>query len=257
MKSLPILKERPSLNGLEVLELSSEEADESLPVVVYFALSAENSLTLDPFNQPVLELIESKVRCLSFTLPHHWQGDNPQDAMHKWAESLLQDPHFLDSYVSSIRNDLEHLEREGILSLKKTALMGLSRGGYMAIRVAAELSGIKATLAFAPLTGFPALAEFQERFPDELMKGQSLKSFIPKLAGKTLKIVIGNRDTRVGTRASFEFLEALVEECYGRGIRTPPVEMAVTPSIGHKGHGTSPESFKEGARWLKTLLEQT
>ncbi|CRX39142.1 alpha/beta fold hydrolase [Estrella lausannensis] len=254
MKSLPFLKKRPSLSNLEILELSSDAADKSVPVVVYFALSAESSLTLDPFNQPVLELAENKVRCLSFTLPHHLRGDNPQDAMHKWAESLLQNPHFLDNYVQAVIRDLEYLEREGVLNLNKTALMGLSRGGYIALRVAAELSEIGATLAFAPLTGFPQLAEFQERFPSALMQAQSLTNFIPKLAGKTIKILIGNRDTRVGTRASFEFMEALVEECFSKGIRTPPVEMTVTPSIGHKGHGTSPDSFKEGARWLKSLF---
>lgn len=252
MKTRPTLKARPSLSSLEILELSLEDRG---PSVVYFALSARDSLSLDPFNQPASALFDQKIRVLSFDLPYHGKDLNPQDAMKRWAEHLQADPQFIDTYIQNVKADLEHLEDIGMIDLGKTALMGLSRGGYIALRLAAELRECKGVLAFAPLTNFSDLAEFKNELPESLIAGQSLNAFIPRLSGKKIKIHIGVRDTRVSTRASFEFLEALAEECYQNGIRTPPLEMAITPSIGHKGHGTSPGSFLEGALWMKRLFD--
>jgi len=66
-----------------------------------------------------------------------------------------------------------------------------------------------------------------------------------------LLYLIGNYDTRVGTEKCFQTIQELTEASIEAGIRTPPVELIIGPSIGHKGHGTPPERFKAGIDWLR------
>lgn len=244
------LKSLPSPNGIEILELNPKNPHVPLPALVYCALSAKSSLTLDPFDQPVRFLSHENIRLLSITLPDHEEGKDPKEAMRKWLESYLQDPYFFDRFIQNAREALFSLIAEGFIDKDKIALAGLSRGGYVVLRLAAESEEFKSVMAFAPLIDPSTLLEFDQSIIDTL----SLKAYIPKLIGKHIRIHVGNRDTRVSTAKSFEFIHELTEKSYEAGIRSPAVEMLIMPSIGHKGHGTSEESFQIGASWIKKEL---
>lgn len=250
----PLLKIHRTPNSLEVIEREPKGSG-PLPTLVYFALSAKNSLTLDPFNQPVRFLLQENIRLLSITLPDHHEGEDPQIAMKKWAERLYSNPHFFDEYVGECKETLFSLIQQGIIDPEKIALAGLSRGGFTALRLSAEAEIFKTVLAFAPLVDLKSLSEFRDGLSDEVMENLSLKTLIPRLVGKNIRIQIGNRDTRVGTAPAYFFVEELVEHSFIEGIRSPPVELVLTPSIGHKGHGTSEDSFRRGALWLKNRLD--
>ena len=112
----------------------------------------------------------------------------------------------------------------------------------MATHLAAIVPEIRTILGFAPLTGF-------SEFPQH-----DLTHLIPKLSDRTLRFYIGNRDQRVSTSRCFHFIEQLAEASFQSNVRSPPIELFVTPSIGYQGHGTSKSIFEEGARFLAGQL---
>ena len=242
-----------SPNTLEIKELSINLAS-PLPTLVYFALSATNSLILDPFNQPVQFLLDEPIRLISISLPDHHENEDPNLAMNKWATRFKNDPHFFDRYVAECREALFFLIDQGLIDQENLVLAGLSRGGYTAIRLAAESEIFNKVLAFAPLVDLESLSEFKENLSKTFIEKNSLNVLIPKMIGKHIRIHIGNRDTRVGTKPAFLFVESLANISYINGYRSPPVELMITPSIGHKGHGTAQESFHQGALWVKKMI---
>ncbi|MCH9613186.1 MAG: hypothetical protein SP1CHLAM54_01830 [Chlamydiia bacterium] len=191
-----------------------------LPAIIYFALSAEESLQLDPFDQPVKALQNEKVRIFSFTLPHH---ENQQRDLSKWTEEIVAD------FVRMVKAKIPDL------NASEVGVMGLSRGAMMACRLAAICPEIKHVLGFAPYSKF-------------------LDNIEDHLYDRSVRFYIGNLDTRVGTRECFDITQKLSKKAQENQIRSPPIELIVTPSIGFKGHGTSKAIFEAGAHWLKEQL---
>lgn len=202
-----------------------------LPAVFYFALSAKDSLFLDPFNQPVASL--QNMRVFSFTLPGH--DTLPKEtALNVWTDEMLSS--FIDETCGAI-TDL--LQKQVITTC---GVMGLSRGVFIAAHVAAKLPSVQAVLGFAPLTKFLSMPTWD------------LDRLNEKLYSKQIRCYIGNRDTRVGTELCFSWLSGLTNTAYEKGIRSPPIELIISPSIGRDGHGTSPENFHAGASWMGASL---
>ena len=208
-----------------------------LPAVIYFALSADESLHLDPYNQPVKLLENKKVRVFSATLPFHGAGlDNT--ASH---EPLGAEPNFLPPFIDQTKKALQALIDQEIIDPNRFAAMGLSRGAFAAAHLAAEMPAIHTLLGFAPLVS---------------LETQSLENIARPLIGKNVRFYIGNRDTRVHTEKCFAFIHHLAELSWHSGIRTSPVELIISPSIGYKGHGTSPQTFQDGINWLNSFILQ-
>ncbi len=222
-----------------------------LPAIIYFAVSKEESMTLDPFSQPV-KLLENKLcRVISFTLPCHGEGFDKMHAIQEWADGLKINPDLFSDFIKSCSNEINALVEEGIIDADHIATFGLSRGGYFATLLAAFNSKIKAILAFAPITNFSHLHEFQNGFDYKFIE---LNNSYEKLLNKELRFYIGNRDSRVGTECCFEFIKELTDMSYENGIRSPKVELVISPSIGMKGHGTAPHTFQDGINWLLSKL---
>jgi hypothetical protein len=213
------------------------------PAVFYFALSAHDSLFLDPFNQPAVALGASKVRVFSATLPGH--DTLPRaSAIHYWADQIKKGNNPLDPFMDAIALYIQTLFDQNIIT--SCAVMGLSRGVFIAAHVAARLDLIQTILGFAPLTTLHSISEFHEVSAYQW----DLPSLSEKLYKKKIRCYIGNRDTRVGTENCFNWLTQLANLAYEKGIRSPPIELSITPSIGKDGHGTSLENFQAGAQWL-------
>lgn len=219
-----------------------------LPTLFYFALSDDESLNLDPFNQLVEFLKNEPIRIFSLTIPGHGPDLDPTKAISRWKELYDQGLDPLSPFFAKAAQTIEQLAAQNILS--KVAVAGLSRGAFCALHIAARTPLIRTVLGFAPLTDLNYLQEFAGFTPRYL----SLEPLIPKLCDRTIRFYIGNRDTRTGSENCFHLVRDLANEAYEQRIRSSPIEMIVGPSIGHKGHGTSPEVFKNGATWLKEQL---
>lgn len=209
-----------------------------LPAVIYFAVSANESLNLDPFDQPVNFLLEKdNLRVFSFTLPGHGPGQDKMTAMTYWADH----PNELENFVEDARAEITRLTEEGYLN-GQIAVAGLSRGAYLGLQLAASDDRIQAVCGFAPL--------IKLRFLEELKDTTGLKINLDSLVNKAIRLYIGNNDTRVGTENAYEFIRDLTKISLEQGIRSPKTELMIYPSIGYKGHGTPPEIFRSGAEWL-------
>ena len=108
-----------------------------LPGVFYFALSGEDSLFLDPFNQPAVFLEPFPVRVYSSTLPSHGSGLRNSDAMGRWAQDLENGHDLLTEFIHKSIANIDFLIAQGLLDRDKIAVSGLSRGGFLALHLAA------------------------------------------------------------------------------------------------------------------------
>lgn len=220
-----------------------------LPAFFYFALSGEDSLHLDPYNQPVQFLKGSPIRCFSFSIPFHGPGYDNNQSMDLWKKEFEQNSSFLEQFFQKCLVNIDYLINQNLIDITKIAVGGLSRGGFIATHLAARDSRIKYVLGYAPMTRLRVLEELQGTG-----HGWDLIDLTDKLTHVHLRYYIGNRDLRVGTDACFDFIQALTESMFQQGQRSPPVEMVIAQSVGFKGHGTLPPTFRDGIDWLKQKL---
>lgn len=239
--------EAPS--GLPIFWTGPDLADGVLPAFFYFALSGEDSLHLDPYNQPIAFLKDAPLRCFSFTIPFHGPGFDNNKAIDLWRDEFLKNPQFLDHFFQKCISNIDYLIKQGIVDEEKIAVGGLSRGGFVATHLAARDPRIKYVLGFAPVTKLSFLEELQDAG-----HGWDLIDQVHQLMHVRLRYYIGNRDLRVSTRACFDFIEKLTDTTFHHGHRSPTIELIISPSVGFKGHGTLPHTFKDGIEWLKKQL---
>ncbi len=221
-------------NNLSIYHQGPDLNAGALPAFFYFALAGDESLIQDPYNQPVKFLSCCNLRIFSLTLPFHGPGFDPKLAVQSWTPEALNE--FLDQCHACVAFLIE----KGYIDTKHISAGGLSRGAFIATHLAARNPDVKIVLGFAPMTQFPAM---------------ELNHLIPHLIYKKIRYYIGNHDLRVGTEHCFSFIKQLADTAYEHGIRSPQAELIISPSVGHKGHGTLSNTFLDGANWLKTQLD--
>lgn len=221
-----------------------------LPSIFYFALSGKDSLTLDPFNQPVQFLQGKMVRIFSMDLPAHELGLSPNEALKTWAEDFAKGVDPLSPFFEKVKRAIDFVIEKQFASPHKLACMGLSRGGFVAAHIASQDERIEHILFFASLTKLQFAKDFAHIQNSSHVLALDVDHLVDKLYRKKLRFYIGNRDERVSTRHCFEFAMQIVDQAKEKGIRASFIEFIMTPSIGHLGHGTSLETFQNGAAWL-------
>lgn len=224
-----------------------------LPAVFYYALSASESLDLDPYNQPAVYLAKQGIRVFSIDLPAHGPNLNAVTALQVWADEFSEGKDLLAPFLDKAVLAIETMLEKGLIIREKIGLMGLSRGGLIASHVAARFD-VRASVGFAPMTELTYAKEFKEVRENPKAASYNLMNHVEPLCEKKLRYYIGNRDVRVGTGKCFSFVEAMANKAYEKGSRTPPGEMIISPSIGHLGHGTSKSIFEAGAHYLGMQL---
>ncbi len=133
-----------------------------LPSFFYFALSGPDSLTLDPFNQPVQFLHGQMIRIFSLTLPGHENDLPAKEAMNLWAEDIAKGTDCVGNFLDTVQMAVDFAIRERFADPHKLATGGLSRGGFIAAHLAARDPRFRFLLGFAPLTRLSRIKEFAE-----------------------------------------------------------------------------------------------
>lgn len=244
------MKIAPIDSPLPMFYLGPDLKEGPLPAVFYFALSAQESLLTDPFNSPVTIWNDSRMRIFSVDLPYHGEGYSSVEAMQQWADAYQRKEPFLESFLLDLFKSVQLLFP--FLIPGHIGAAGLSRGGFIASHLASFFSEINALLGFAPLTSLFFIKEFStlKEPADSLVHKTDLSLIRQKLASKIIRVYMGNRDMRVSSDLCFQWIRSLVEAAFEEKIRSPSIEMFLKPSIGYLGHGTTPETFHEGATWL-------
>ena len=243
------------LHPLEIAYVGPDLSSGPLPALFYFALSAKDSLGLDPYNQPVEYLSSLPMRIFSMTLPGHENELPATQALKVWAKEIAMGRNPIAEFVEKVKLAVEMLIERDVLIPDRIAAAGLSRGAFIAVHAAASIPQFRLILGFAPLTDLSLAKEFHELRNDALAQSLNLEHLAPSLVHHPLRFYIGNHDTRVGTRRCFDFVEKLSQAAFHAHIRSPQVELIVGPSIGRDGHGTSKEVFHNGAQWIAEKLE--
>lgn len=243
-------------NGLTLPYLGLGPEAGPLPAFVYLSLSGEESLSLEPYNRPALALASNDLRVFSLTLPGHGDGFNKFHAMQYWADEMQLGHDLLGAFFDQAAQAINWLIENEIVESEKLAIGGLSRGGFIATHLAARIPKIHTLLGFAPLTELTALQEFASN-PQlaEQAKTLDLIHLCDALTHvRNIRFYIGNRDERVSTDACYRFVRHLAEKGHEKRARHQKVELFISQSVGHKGHGTLPNLFEEGALWVKHHL---
>jgi esterase FrsA len=225
-----------------------------LPAVFYFALSAQESLTVDPYNQPAVHLARMPMRIFSMDIPGHGAQHISKEALKNWVEPLRRKENIIEIFAARASRIINTLIEQDIVVKEACAVMGLSRGAFIATHVAAQTPAVCTLLGFAPLIKITNAQEFATMKDDSFLEALDLEHLTPSLTDRTVRFYIGNCDTRVGVRPCFDFIEKLAAQSYASGVRSPQVELGIKPSIGFQGHGTAPQTFQEGADWLAAQL---
>ena len=241
-------------SDIEISYIGPDLSSGPLPALFYFALSAKDSLGLDPFNQPVSYLSALPMRIFSMTLPGHGNHLPATQALHFWAKEIGQGNNVITEWIKHIHFAVETLLHQKVLVKGRIAIAGLSRGAFIATHVASAIDDFQYILGFAPFTDLATIKEFQELQSNPIVKELILKNVAHRLIDRSLRYYIGNLDTRVETRRCFDFIETLSQTAYDHKVRSPQVELIISPSIGRDGHGTSKEVFHHGAQWIAQKL---
>lgn len=228
-----------------------------LPALFYFALSAQDSLALDPFNQPVTylkHLTHTSLRIFSVTIPGHENHLPKEKALETWAHAIKQGKDPITPFIQAIGHILDYLFEQHALVKEKIALAGLSRGGYIATLAAARYPCCKIVLGFSPMIRLDRAKEFADIQNSPLVDALSLVHTLPHLTQTQIKYYIGNRDTRVGTKAVFEWISSLAQLAHDTRAKNGSFQLMMHDSVGLMGHGTPPHIFEEGAQWIQNML---
>jgi esterase FrsA len=228
-----------------------------LPALFYFALSAEDSLTLAPFNTPITLLtpyLHEHLRIFSMTIPGHKPPLPKEKAIHFWAEHIQKGHDPISPFIEQICTAIDSLLHQNALIKDRILLAGLSRGSYIATLAAARHPLCPKVLGFAPLTDFSSVKEFEHLLDHPLVKSLNLSSHLPELLHTHIRYYIGNRDTRTGTTLAFNLITQLAELAHAKRIREGHFELILYSSIGFMGHGTPQSIFQEGCQWIKNSL---
>lgn len=246
-------------NHFPIFYLGPDLSEGALPAFFYFSIAGDESLTLPPYNHPVLALLDAPLRIFSFTLPFHGASYNKFHAIEKWISHLHAKDPFLENFLTDAQNALSWLIDEGYVDPSHIAVGGLSRGGFIAAHLAARDHRIHTLLGFAPVTCLKDLADYQPYLQDKTfssyLENLSLRSLKHSLLHlHSLRFYMGNRDTQVNTDTAYQFVRLLADAAHLQHKRNVCFEFFMTQSIGLHGHGTRPEIFEEGALWIKKLL---
>ncbi len=224
-----------------------------LPALFYFALSGHDSLCTDPYNQIIQFLSGKFMRFFSLTLPAHEAGLPPTEALGTWAEEMAQGKDPLSPFLEQVLRAIHYAIQQELVLPDRISVAGLSRGGLIAAHIAARNPSIRTLLQFAPVTRLGHSKEFHAIEQHPIVQSFDLVPLVDRLCDRRVRIYIGNRDTRVSTRGAMDFVLALSEAAHKQHIRHAQIDLIVSPSIGHMGHGTPPEIFRQGAEWISSF----
>lgn len=211
-----------------------------LPAVIYFALSATQSLELDPFNQVVSALLDTaprdSLRVFSVTLPFHGEDmAQNEKAFERWRSVYEAGGDPVSSMVRRASNVLGQLVDTGYVRKREIVAAGLSRGGLLAALLAVRNDHVRACVEFAPVTVLGDLPEFS----NETVQGGKAREMVGRASLLTPTVVnalvrmpvrfyMGNFDRRVGTRNAFELVHLLAERAVlHERVRSPPHEFVM------------------------------
>jgi hypothetical protein len=259
----------PEKNSLKIGYIGAALSRGALPALIYFALSAEDSLLTSPYNHPPLTYLKKPLslhgsspdleedtmnqRVFSISLPFHQYGQNEQYTLDLWLEKLaLSDP-FLEDFLNNISTAVISLAPW----ISQWSFAGLSRGGWIAAHLCHRLNSFFQSLnqlvplvLYAPITQLKGSLALKKKQDELEQTWQDLYKL--NLNAYCLWTSIGHQDLRVDTQSAVLFFQSQIRA-------TSPFshhhKLTMYRSIGYLGHGTPDWVFNEGISWLTNIQQ--
>jgi len=172
----------------------------------------ETALTVEPYCLGVRTFLARGHRALSFDLPDHGARVGPfGEGIAGWRNAWVAGEDRFSQAVEEAKAVIERCFERGLAEPGRVVVYGISRGGYLALRLLAADARVAAAAAVAPVTDWRDLAEFSTERTRENLAAARLANSAPALAGKRIFLVIGDADQRVNTLSCCRFFLALAE----------------------------------------------
>lgn len=187
-----VLHEEPGISRYGLIEGS--------PLVVVLGGTLQGTLTgsVTVPAAPALAIAQAGFGVLSMDLPDHDATDDTE--LVGWARDVAAGKRELfTSFCTRLSAVLDHL------AVSHAAIVGISRGGYVAAICAARDPRFNAIALLAPVTDLARLYEFDNVSVDETIYG--LDRYQSVLVNHPILVRIGKADDRVGTDAATSFAE--------------------------------------------------
>lgn len=253
--AVPVRAVTPS--GVQYQYLSTVRSG---PLVMVFATTASESLS-GKFTGAVDALVRSGHVVASLDLPCHVEAaervSRTRDVMAAyrsrdvqglgcWAAAVrsTSEDVFLP-FLEAVSEAISDLQARGLTTGQRVGVLGVSRGGYVALRAAVANSRIAAAAVLAPVTHLGVLKEFSNVSVGDQY---DLVKLSWALAGKSLFLQIGSNDRRVGTGSALRLVDGVIA---ASGEASPDLTVMVTPTPGHQS-----SEHEKASEWLRARLSR-
>jgi dienelactone hydrolase len=234
--------------------LVGDEGKAPAPTLLYFALDLETTLGHKDYNKIAKLLGQKGVLCVALDVPAHGQDrrrGEPQNGLEGWRARTEKGEDWVAPIAKQSKDVLDYLVKIGHTDPRRVAAAGTSRGGFIACHVAAVEPRIKAVVCFGPDTELMALREFDGTNKAEAVRALNVAHLASKLADRSLWVVIGNNDERVGTDRTIAFTRAVVRAAVAKKL-SADVTLVVDSATGHSMHESAHD---EAAVWVLGRLQ--
>ena len=239
-----------TLPGVTFAHLGQKPAA-AAPTVLVFAMDRKTSLENASFARGAWMLRSAGFFCVSLNMPAH--GDDArqgEDGLKGWSARLERGENFVAAFTRQASTLLDFLTREGYSHPQKIAIIGISRGGFMALHTMAADPRVTVVATLAPVTDLTAVREFSSPTLHTIAESLSVRLLIPRLAGRPIWVLIGNRDERVGTGHCIDVMQGLWAATPA-DLKTSPAELHVLPGEDHR---QPPFSQEKAVAWIRERL---
>ncbi len=228
--------------------VQGEKGKSPAATLFVFASRIEDSLGNDTYNKVGRLLAKQGVISVSLDVPCHGEDTKAGEAegLSGWRARIEKGDDLVGDFAASVKEVLDHLVEQGYTDPKRVAVCGTSRGGFIALHLAAAEPRFRCAAAFAPVTNPLALSEFNGMANPAPANALSIVNRSDQLSGRAIWVCIGNNDERVSTDDLIAFTRKVVAVSIAQK-KPANVELHVMPSLGHSIHSTA---HNEAASWI-------
>lgn len=218
------------------------------PTVFFLGGAVEDNLT-EPHYVEGINALGAGVWCVTVDLPGHGRDVRPNepDGLPAWRYRLEHGDDSIAHFTRRASAVLDHFVAQKYTDSEKVGVFGTSRGGFMALHLAAADSRVRNVAGFAPVTELTALTEFQKMEKEHLARAHAVARLADRLYDRAIWIMIGSTDHRVSTQRSIEFTERIIEAAAAHGQR-PRIELHIESSDGHR---VPDLSYLRAGQWMR------
>jgi dienelactone hydrolase len=232
-----------------------EKPKSPAPTILLIALDLDTTLTNPSYAKIGTTLMSQGYVVVALDAPKHGKerggADKSSDPLATWRTRMEAGEDIVGDFTAKCRGVFDYMIEQGYTDQKRIAVAGTSRGGFLAVHLAAVDPRVRCVVAFAPVTDLLALSEFHGMADESKVKSLALENIAEKVAGRPMWVCIGNNDERVGTDRAIAFTRSVVHAAV-KEKKPPSVELHVMTSVGHSVH---PTAHDEAAAWVAARMK--